>query len=155
MKAIELSDLDRQILDRLSVDARQSNREIARDLGMTEGTIRARLKRLSDENAIHVTAVTSYDHLPDPLVAYLWIHVDTAFPMSEVIDALVQQTEISYVASLVGRADILAITWVRDASQLADYLHNTIDRIPGIGRIHYELTHRLIKHDYRLTTIVR
>lgn len=48
-----------------------------------------------------------------------------------------------------------AITWVRSATYLADYLHNTIDPIPGIGRIRYELTHRMIKHDYRLTTITR
>lgn len=71
MKQIELNDLDRRILERLSVDARVSNREIARELGVTEGTIRMRLKRLTDENAIQVVAITNYDHMSDPLVAYL------------------------------------------------------------------------------------
>ena len=155
MTRIELSDLDRRILDRLALDARVSNREIAREFGMAEGTIRARLRRLTDEKAIQVGAVTNYDLLHDPLVAYLWIEADAAFPMADVLAALSAQPEISYVASLVGRADILAVTWVKDASQLTDYLHNTIDRIPGIARIHYELTHRLIKHDYRYTNVIR
>lgn len=154
MKTLQLNALDRRILDRLAIDARVSNREIARHLGVTEGTIRVRLKRLTDENAIQVTAITNYDLMPDQLVAYLWIEMEPGHPMRRVIDALVAQPQITYVASLVGRADILAITWVRDASQLADYLHNTIDQIPGVGRIRYELTHKLIKHDYRATHIV-
>jgi Lrp/AsnC family transcriptional regulator, regulator for asnA, asnC and gidA len=155
MKEIELNDLDRRILDRLSVDARVSNREIARELGVTEGTVRVRLKRLTDENAIQVVAITNYDHLTDPLVAYLWIERDASHPIGPIIDALVAEPQITYVAALIGRADIMAITWVTDASQLVAYLHNRIDKIPGIARIHYELTHKLIKHDYRTTSIVQ
>lgn len=154
MKAIELNDLDRRILDRLAVDARVSNRELARELGVTEGTIRMRLKRLTDENAIQVVAVTNYEHMDAPLIAYLWIELDTGYPVAPVIDALVAEPQITYVASLLGRADIMAIVWVKDASDLVEYLHNRIDRIPGIGRIHYELTHRYLKHDYRTTNIV-
>lgn len=155
MKEIELSDLDRRLLDRLATDARVSNREIAREFGLTEGAIRLRLKRLMDEDAIEVVAVTNIDHIPDSIIAYLWIDVDATYPLQSVLDALAAQPEVTYVASLVGRADILAITWVRSATHLADYLHNTIDPIPGIGRIHYELTHRMIRHDYRLTAIIR
>lgn len=155
MTEIELNDLDRRLLDRLSQDARVSNREIAREFGMTEGSIRMRLKRLMDEKAIQVVAVTNVDHMQDPLVAYLWIEADANYPLRKVMDELAAQPEITYVASLVGRADILAITWVKDATHLTDYLHNTLDRVPGIARVHYELAHRLIKHDYRLTQVTR
>lgn len=155
MKEIELSDLDRRLIDRLASDARVSNREIAREFGLTEGAIRLRLKRLLDEKAIQVAAVTNYDQTPFSIVAYLWIEVDASHSHKQVMDALSARPEITYVASLIGRADILAITWVKDATHLADYLHKTIDQIPGVARIRYELTHRLIKHDYRLTTIVR
>jgi Lrp/AsnC family transcriptional regulator for asnA, asnC and gidA len=155
MSEIELSDLDRRLLDRLSQDARVSNREIAREFGMTEGSIRMRLKRLMDEKAIQVVAVTNVDHMQDALVAYLWIEADASYPLRQVMDDLAAQPEITYVVSLVGRADILAITWVKDATHLADYLHNTLDRVQGIARVHYELAHRLIKHDYRLTQVVR
>lgn len=154
MTEILFSDLDRRILDLLAVDARRSNREIARELGVAEGTIRQRLKRLLDENAIEVLAVLNYDQGAEPLIAYLWITVDTSYPIADVLTALSEQPQITYVASLIGRADILAITWVHDAVHLADYLHNTIDRIPGVGDIRYELAHRLIKHDPRVTHIV-
>jgi Lrp/AsnC family transcriptional regulator for asnA, asnC and gidA len=155
MKPIELNSLDQRILERLSSDARVSNRELARELGVTEGTIRVRLKRLTDENAIQVVAITNYDHMIDPVVAYLWIELDANYPTRPVIDALVAEPQITYVTSLLGRADLMAITWVRDSSQLVEYLHNRIDTIPGIARIHYELTHKLIKHDFRTTNIVK
>lgn len=155
MTEITFSELDRKILDRLALDARQSNREIARELGVAEATIRQRLRRLADENAIEVLAITNYEQGAEPLIAYLWITADTNYPISDVLSALSAQPEITYVASLVGRADVLAITWVRDAAHLADYLHNAIDQIPGVGSIRYELAHRLIKHDYRVTHIVR
>ena len=45
-------ELDQKIIDRLFVDARSSNREIAREFGLTEGSIRARLKRLLEAKAI-------------------------------------------------------------------------------------------------------
>lgn len=41
-----IDDLDRQLIAILSSDARVSNRKIAADLGVTEGTVRGRIKRL-------------------------------------------------------------------------------------------------------------
>ena len=51
----QLDAFDMQILKVLSEDARLSNRKIALALGVTEGTIRGRLKRLQEEelSALH------------------------------------------------------------------------------------------------------
>jgi len=155
MNPLVFSDLDHQILARLNQDARQSNREIARELGVTEGTIRLHLKRLMESGAIEILAITNLDTEATGLIAYLWITVDTTYGIDDVVAALSQQPEITYVATLIGRADILAITWVQDAAQLADYLHRAIDRIPGVANVRYELAHRLIKHDPTVTNIVR
>ncbi len=43
-----LDELDRRIVEVLTVDARVSNRRIAAQLGVTEGTIRGRINRLED-----------------------------------------------------------------------------------------------------------
>ena len=45
MSAPQLDDLDRQLIEVLARDARVSNRKIAGDLGVTEGTVRGRIKR--------------------------------------------------------------------------------------------------------------
>jgi len=154
MTEIDLDALDRSIIDRLSKNARVSNREIAREFGLTEGTIRARLKRLSEQNAIRVTAVTNIARLRNPILAYLWIEVDSSGQLAAVMEALANLPEIGFVASLIGRADILAMTLVRDATDLAQYLHETVDQIPGIYRIQYSLAHRFIKYDYRNSCVI-
>ena len=51
MSAALLDPLDRRIVEKLSRDARISNRAIAAELGVTEGTIRARIKRLQGASA--------------------------------------------------------------------------------------------------------
>ena len=45
MPAIEPDELDLQLIELLSRDARVSNRKIAAELGVTEGTVRGRIKR--------------------------------------------------------------------------------------------------------------
>ena len=46
MSAPLIDELDHQLIEILSKDARISNRKIAADLGVTEGTVRGRIKRL-------------------------------------------------------------------------------------------------------------
>ena len=59
MSAPTLDQLDRQLIDILAQDARVSNRKIAADLGVTEGTVRGRIKRLQQDGLIAFTAITS------------------------------------------------------------------------------------------------
>lgn len=154
MTAIELDDLDRKIIDRLANDARSSNREIAREFGLTEGTIRLRLKRLTDRKVIRVTAVTNVARLRNPILAYLWIEIDVANQVTTVMKQLAALPDITFVASLIGRADILAMTLVQNGEHLTRYLHQTVDRIPGVHRIQYSLAHQFLKHDFRYTSII-
>ena len=147
-------ELDQKIIDRLFVDARSSNREIAREFGLTEGSIRARLKRLLEAKAIRVTAVTNAKYLRNPVLAYLWIEVDSTDEITFVAKSLAGLEEISFVATLLGRSDILAMMLVQGSEDLTSFLHTTVDRIPGVRRIQYTLSHTFIKHDYRWCTIV-
>jgi Lrp/AsnC family transcriptional regulator for asnA, asnC and gidA len=154
VKKIELDELDQRIIDRLAEDATLSNRKIARDFGLTEGTIRARLKRLLEAKAIRVTAVTNVARLRNPILAYLWIEVDAAFHVNTVAKVLSTLPEITFVAVMLGRCDVLAMTLVEDADGLTRFLHDTIDKIPGVHRVQYTLGQQFIKHDFRWCAIV-
>jgi Lrp/AsnC family transcriptional regulator for asnA, asnC and gidA len=71
-----LDDIDKSIVEWLSRDARTSNRKIANELGVTEGTVRARIKRMEEEKLIRITAVTNIDRFRDAALAYIWIEVE-------------------------------------------------------------------------------
>lgn len=149
MKKVDLDDLDLQIIERLGQDARVSNREIGREFGLTEGTIRARLRRLIQTKTIRVSAVTNVARLKNPILAYLFIEADEAFHIDAVAQALADLPQISFVATLLGRSDILAMTLVEEGDQVTELLHQTIDKIPGVHRVRYSLGQHFIKHDFR------
>ncbi len=151
---ISLDDLDHKIIERLGHDARVSNREIGREFDLTEGTIRSRLKRLLDNRVIRVAAVTNANRLRNPILAYLWVEADTAADIEKVAASLAQLPEIGFVATTLGRADVLAMTLVENGNELTDFLHQTIDKIPGVRRVRYSLGQNFIKHDYRWCALV-
>lgn len=154
MTRIPLDDLDHKIIDRLSHDARVSNREIGREFGLTEGTIRSRLKRLLDNKVIRVAAVTNAKRLKNPFLAYLWIEANTAGDIQALAERLASLPEIGFVSTMLGRADVLAMTLVEDGNQLTEFLHQTVDKIPGVRRVRYSLGQNFIKHDFRYCALV-
>ena len=154
MTRISLDELDHKIIERLGHDARVSNREIGREFDLTEGTIRSRLKRLLDNRVIRVAAVTNANQLRNPILAYLWIEADTAADIEDVAERLARLPEIGFVATTLGRADVLAMTLVENGNELTDFLHQTIDKIPGVRRVRYSLGQNFIKHDYRWCALV-
>lgn len=155
MSRRSLDAVDRAIVDRLSPDARISNRQIAAELGVTEGTVRARIKRMEEEQLIRITAVTNIDRLRDAALAYIWIEVERSSQRQEVARALAAVPELGFVGVMLGRSDILAITMVRNTEHLADFVHKHISPVPGVRRTESTLGVNFIKHDYRMARIVK
>ncbi len=76
MTTAQLDAVDRQLIDILARDARVSNRKIATDLGVTEGTVRGRIKRLQQERLIAFTAITSFGMEDPTKLAFIGIQAD-------------------------------------------------------------------------------
>ncbi len=150
----ELDKLDRDIVEKLSPDARVSNRQIAEELGVTEGTVRARIKRMEQQKQLRITAVTNIDRFGDATLAYIWIEVERSDQTRAIAEALAQVPELGFVGVMLGRSDILAITMVKNTEHLASFVHNNISSIPGVRRTESSLGVNFMKHDYRMARIV-
>ena len=154
MNRRRLDDVDKAIVQRLSRDARLSNRHIAAELGVTEGTVRARIKRMEEEKLIRITAVTNIDRFNDAALAYIWIEVERSGQTRAVAEALAAIPELGFVGVMLGRSDILAITMVRNTEHLAEFIHQRINVIAGVRRTESTLGVNFVKHDYRMARIV-
>jgi Lrp/AsnC family transcriptional regulator for asnA, asnC and gidA len=150
----KLDDLDKGIVSWLSRDARISNGHIARELDVTEGTVRARIKRMEQEKLIRITAVTNIDRFRDAALAYIWIEVERSGQTRAVAEALADVAELGFVGIMLGRSDILAITMVRNAEHLAEFVHKRINSVEGVRRTESTLGVNFVKHDYRMARIV-
>jgi Lrp/AsnC family transcriptional regulator for asnA, asnC and gidA len=149
-----LDEVDKSIVAQLSRDARVSNGQIAGELGVTEGTVRARIKRMEEEKLIRLTAVTNIDRFGDALLAYIWVEVERSDRTRGVASVLATIPELGFVGIMLGRSDILAITMVRNTEHLADFVHTRISVIDGVRRTESTLGVNFVKHDYRMARIV-
>ena len=150
----KLDSIDKAIVERLSRDARLSNGLIASELGVSEGTVRARIKRMQEEKLIRITAVTNIDRFRDAALAYIWIEVERSGQTKAVAEALAGIAELGFVGIMLGRSDILAITMVRNTEHLAEFIHQRISSVEGVRRTESTLGVNFVKHDYRMARIV-
>lgn len=134
MKALDA--VDRRILEVLWEDARQSHQAIADRVGVTEGTVRGRLKRLIDEGALRVTT-RDMSEVDSQVLAYLWIACDRT-RLRETALALSADPTVRYVASLFGRADLMAIVAKEDHAALVAYVDETVKPLEGVSDVRVE-----------------
>lgn len=154
MNGALLDDLDRQLIDLLSRDARVSNRRIAAELGVTEGTIRGRIKRLQQENLIRFTAVTNAAHAGSLRLVFIGVHVDQT-RLREVAAQVAEVPRITGVIITLGRFQVLAIGLFSELDEIWDVAHNQILSIPGVRHVESTVAVRTIKYDSRTAKITR
>ena len=66
-----MDSLDREIIQLLQENGRLNNAEIARAIGVSEGTVRRRLKRLRDDSVIKVVAVPDVEKMGKSVTAMI------------------------------------------------------------------------------------
>jgi Lrp/AsnC family transcriptional regulator for asnA, asnC and gidA len=145
--------VDWQIIEALQLDGRMSNREIARRLGLSEGTVRARIKRLEQQKMIRITAVTSVLALGMAAAAYVGVVVERG-KLYEVADALKQIPEVRFVAITLGQYDIVLNVLVETREELLQLLSDQIATIPGVRRTETTEALYAVKHNFMLNQIV-
>ncbi|NND82403.1 MAG: Lrp/AsnC family transcriptional regulator [Gammaproteobacteria bacterium] len=152
-----LDEVDRQIIEHLSRDARLSNREIADSLGLVEGTVRGRIKRLQSDNIIKIMAIADTRVMTghaNPMMAYLGIHanLDTLRETAEVIADL---SFVRFAATMLGRYEILAISFFGSNDEMIECINRDIISIPGVKHVDTKLAIKNVKYDYRWGRIIK
>lgn len=126
-----LDDLDRAILRELEADGRRPLREIARSVESSEATIRARVKRLQDQKILRIVAFADPEQLGNTQLSLIFLKVDPA-RHDDAVAALVELDQVTYVSTLLGRADICVEVAARDNTDLWDFLRKEVAAIDGV-----------------------
>lgn len=152
MKAVQLDALDMQLIDLLGTDARISNRKIAAELGVTEGTVRGRIRRLQQDGLIAFTAIRGLELADHSRLAFVRIQaeIDHVRRVAQEISLLPQ---VNAVLIMMGQFNILTMCMF---GELDDLFHLASDRILTIEGVHHVETSivvRTIKYDARIARI--
>jgi Lrp/AsnC family transcriptional regulator for asnA, asnC and gidA len=125
-----LDSVDRNIIEALQKNGRESFRRIASQVGVSEATVRARYARLCDGNILQVTGVTNPLGLGFDAMAMVGIRT-TGAP-EPVADEIAKWDEAGYVVVTAGQYDILVELVCSDRRELLD-LTNRLRSLDGVA----------------------
>lgn len=152
MNGKALDELGRKIVDLLATDGRISNRQIATELGVTEGTIRARLKRLQQENLIRFSAVIDYRLAGSPKLVMIGIHADPD-AVERLSEQISKMPEIGCVIIMLGRFSIMAMGLFNQLEDSIEIANNRILSLPGVQHVETSVAVQTLKYDFRMAKI--
>jgi Lrp/AsnC family transcriptional regulator, regulator for asnA, asnC and gidA len=131
---IELDATDQGIIDLLREDGRMPYRAIARELGITEATVRARVKRLEESDTMRVVAVTDIEAAGYGMLLAIGVQVENRSPEAVAGD-LALIPEVFSVNVVVGTHDVEVLVVAPDAAGLNELLVETLGTVPGVRRL--------------------
>lgn len=142
-----LDKVDLQIIRILQRDGRTPNTDIARDLGVSESTVRNRISRLIEKKVIQIVAVADPFKLGLDVAAMIKIHSDVK-KVDSVAEELSKINEIWYVALATGRSTFDVEVYVKNIHQLHQLLEKRIWPIDGIEQTETSVVMSYIKREY-------
>ena len=125
--------LDSKIVEVLRRDGRASNARIAREVGVSEGTVRRRLKRLVDDELIQVIALPDPSKMGYESQALIGVHVDPD-KIDLVANGLEELEEVSWVAVTTGSFDVFVWVTLPSSEALGVFLRTKLGVVPGVRR---------------------
>jgi len=152
MIAISLDELDHKIIEAFSRDGRASNRQIALELDVTEGTIRTRVKRLQRRGLIQFTAVRSFKFAGSPNLVMMGIYADQSC-VPELANVLAAMPEIGCVVVLLGRYNLMAMGLFTTLEQVDDLINTRIRYLPGVKHVETSIAIHNVKYQSSIARI--
>jgi DNA-binding Lrp family transcriptional regulator len=152
MTVPQLDDLDRQLIDILSKDARISNRKIAADLGVTEGTVRGRIKRLQQDGLIAFTAITGFSLSNHAKLAFIGVQAEVG-SVREVARKIAEMPLVTGVMITMGQFNILAICVFDELENLVEQASDPILSISGVHHVETSIAVKTLKYNPRVVRI--
>ena len=143
-----LDDIDRGILRLLQEDGRMPYRQIARELGVSEGTVRIRSSRMQESGALNVIVIADPFRLGYSVLAFVLIKVEPG-AQDRLVQELTALDESTYVSTCIGRADLYMQLVCRDNDHLHELLHRRIPALGGIRDLEAFMELEMHKVSYR------
>lgn len=131
---MRLDETDQRIIELLRENGRLPYRAIARDLDITEATVRARVRRLEDANVLRVVAVTDLEAAGYGMLLAVGVQVENRAPEAVARD-IAGIAEVFSVNVVVGAQDIEVLMVAEDQDALHHLLHERLARVDGVRRL--------------------
>jgi Lrp/AsnC family transcriptional regulator, leucine-responsive regulatory protein len=149
---ILLDTTDLQILDLMQANARISNADLARQLGLAPSAVLERVKKLEQKKVIsRYNAQINPEALQQKLLAFIFIRSSEGFAASsKTALSLAKIPEIQEVHHIAGEDCFLVKVRTADASSLMELMRNSFQKIPNIASTKTVIVLETVKEEQQL-----
>jgi Lrp/AsnC family transcriptional regulator for asnA, asnC and gidA len=145
---LELDEIDRAIVAHLQYDGRMPFTNIAAEVGISEGTVRRRVKRLVDDKVLQIVGIVEPQYLDWQAAAMIGVTVQ-AGQVDAVADQIAHFAEVSYLFMASGGFDLFVEVYCRDTEHLVSFLSERLQQVAGVERTETFMILKTYKLSYR------
>jgi Lrp/AsnC family transcriptional regulator for asnA, asnC and gidA len=142
-----MDDIDRNIINILKTDGRTPYTEIAKNLGISEATVRYRVSRLMGQKVIQVIGLVDPYKLGYDAPAMIGVSVDPPM-LEEAASEIAAFPEVSYLIMVSGEFDLMVEVMCRNRKELTDFLNQKLRCVSGVTRTQSSLILQTYKMAY-------
>jgi Lrp/AsnC family transcriptional regulator for asnA, asnC and gidA len=146
-----LDQVDCRMIELLQKDGRISNTDLAREIGISEATVRTRLNRLIKDEYIQIVAVSNPIKLGFKIVGNIRIHVEIK-KMGIIIGELKKLKPLWFIVQTTGGTGIDTEFVVKSLDELNELIFEKINNIDGVVRTETTLFLKYLKRHYNWGT---
>lgn len=154
MGDICLDQLDQDLIRLLALDARVSNRRIATELGVTEGTVRGRIKRLQQEGLLAFSAITGFEMAQKSRLAFINVQAEVD-QVRDVARAIAELPLINAVLLTMGQFNIAAMCLFDRLDTLIETASDQILSIKGVHHVETSIAVKTVKYNALMAKITK
>lgn len=146
---MELNEIDKKILLNLLEDARYSSRHIAKNVGVSVGTVLSRIKKMEDEGLIKgYSVILDHEKLGYQLTVVTEITVSKG-KLTETENEIAKIQNVCGVYDVTGLTDAIIIAKFKNRADLGQFTKHLL-ALPYVERTNTHVALTTMKENFRL-----
>jgi Lrp/AsnC family transcriptional regulator, regulator for asnA, asnC and gidA len=142
MESLQLDELDRAILKLLQQDGRMPYMKIAKQLEVSEGTIRSRVNRMLSDGVFEFIIHIDPNKIGLQTQAIISLQTQMGY-QEEVAKELLRCPEVRFVAAFSGAYNLILQAYFTSNTELVEFMNSKLAKMEGIlkSEVSIELKH--------------
>lgn len=129
---MKFDDTDMNIIEILKENGRVQNNEIATRLNISEGTVRNRIKKLTDNKLLSIQGLINPEQIIDRQIIFLGINISEIRHLEIAAEQISNLDKVTSVYMVTGRYDLIAEIFI-EPYKLVNFLSSNLSRINSIA----------------------
>jgi Lrp/AsnC family transcriptional regulator for asnA, asnC and gidA len=146
-KMKQLDEIDRTIVTHLQYDGRMPFTEIATKLGLSEGSVRRRVKQMTESGVLQIVGIVEPQLLDWQAAGMIGVNV-RAGQIEAAAHQIAQFPEVTYLFMSSGGFDLFIEVYCRDRGHFVSFLSEKLQKVPGVERTETFMILKMYKLSY-------